>query len=275
MKNEISLTILIEDGPSQSGILTEHGLSLWIEYQGRKILFDTGQTDSIIQNAKTLGIHLEETHAIVISHGHYDHTGGLSSVLQYAADSLIYMHPAALEPKYSRKAIGINYIGMSDAVKKSINHQNVIWTIGPTKIIPGISVTGQIPRTDKSEDVGGDFFNDRLCRNPDQLLDDQSLIIDSSKGLIIIFGCAHAGVVNTLNYIHNIMKDKKIYAVIGGMHLLNAAPDRIAYTVEVFQKYGIQKFFPLHCTGRSAIDTLKCAFGEQCILMHAGQDIHL
>lgn len=265
----LSIKIIIND--TSSGILhSEHGIALWINYQNKHILFDTGQSNLILQNAKILGCDLASTDAIIISHGHYDHTGGLPYVVKAASRAVIYLHPAATEPKFSQKNSKTNYIGMSDFTKKSIKNCDVIWTTTPAQIFPGVSVTGQVPCSNDYEDVGGAFFGDENCQKRDELLDDQSMFIESSKGLVVIFGCAHAGVVNTLDYITKLTGGKNIYAVVGGTHLLNANSVRIANTIKTFKKYRIQKIVPLHCTGRRAMEALKAAFTDKCLCLDAG-----
>ena len=269
----IRITILIENTAYKAGLKTEHGLSFWIEYGNNKILFDTGRSESILYNAKTLDIDLAQTDAIILSHGHYDHTGGLPSVINIASKAKIYLHPAATEPKYSQKTSGTKYIGTSDSAKKAIEDCPIIWTETPATIFPAMSVTGQVPRMNDYEDVGGHFFIDENCQRPDELLDDQTLLMKLAKGLIVVFGCAHSGVVNTLDYISKLTGEKNIYAVIGGMHLLNASRARITNTIEVFQKYEIQKVIPLHCTGHKAIGAMKNAFGDKCLCLGAGRQI--
>lgn len=273
MAENIYIKILIENTAYKAGLKTEHGLSFWIEYGNNKILFDTSQSNAILDNAKALNINLAQTDAIILSHGHYDHTGGLHSVINIASNAKVYLHPAATEPKYSQKTSKPKYIGMSDSVKKAVEGCQITWTATPAVIFPGMSVTGQIPRLNDYEDVGGAFFIDENCHKPDKLLDDQSLFIESSKGLVVIFGCAHAGVVNTIDYISKLTGEKNIYAVMGGMHLLNANLARIAKTIEAFKKYQVQIIVPLHCTGQKAMKGFKKAFGDKCLFSGAGGHI--
>ena len=192
MDPNICITTLVENTTSGPGLLAEHGLSLWIEYGNRHILFDTGQSDILVQNAKALNIDLARADAIVLSHGHYDHTGGLSTVLDIAPKARIYLHPAAIEPKFSRSSHGACSIGMPDSARQAIRNREIIWTELPTQVFDGMGITGQVPRVNNFEDAGGPFFLDEDCREPDLLLDDQALFIESSKGLIVVFGCAHA-----------------------------------------------------------------------------------
>lgn len=273
MGKNIRIITLIEDTSFSDGLLAEHGLSFFIEYGDKRILFDTGQSDMLVQNAETLDINLAEVDAIILSHGHYDHTGGLPAVLDIAHKATVYLHPAAIEPKYNRKASGVKSIGIPEPAKKAIQGRQVVWTVTPAQIFPGMYVTGQVPRINNFEDVGGDFFIDENNKKPDELLDDQSLFIETAKGLVVVLGCAHSGVVNTINYISNLTGQNKIYAVIGGMHLLKANQMRIANTIEAFKNYEIQKIIPLHCTGRKSTKELKSAFGDKCSLLSSGRQI--
>jgi len=273
MNKGLCITTLVEDTALGGGLLAEHGLSFWIEYGDKRILFDTGQSDILVQNAKTLGINLAEVNAIVLSHGHYDHTGGLPAVLDIAPKATIYLHPAAIEPKFSRKTSGVKSIGMPEPVKAAIHNCKVTWTEKPTQIFQGVTVTGQIPRVNNFEDVGDAFFLDKSCQKSDILLDDQTLVIESPKGLVVIFGCAHAGVINTLHRVADLSKIKQLYLVMGGMHLLNASKEQIEQTITVFREYNIQKIPAAQCTGASATRRFSDAFHDRCFSCSAGTQI--
>ena len=268
----ITITILVNN-TAKEGFQFEHGLAFWIEYGDKRVLFDTGQSDILIQNAKISGINLAEADAIILSHGHYDHTGGLAAVLDIAVKAKVYLHPAAIEPKFSQKASGAKFIGMPDFARKAIQNREVIWTETPTQIFPDVKVTGQVPRNNNFEDVGGAFFLDKKCQKSDELLDDQTLFIESPKGLVVIFGCAHAGVVNTFHYVAELSGEKNIYAVMGGTHLLNASVERIEHTIEVFKQYDVQKIGLAHCTGSNAIKKFMDAFPDLCFVCSVGTKI--
>ena len=263
MNSDISITTLVENTTSNPTLSVEHGLSFWIEHGQKHILFDTGQSDRFIQNAKALDIDLTQTDAIVLSHGHYDHTGGLSRVLGMAPKARLYLHPAAVEPKFSRSRLKARAIGMPDSAKQAIRDRDVIWTECPTQVFDGIGVTGRVPRINDFEDVGGPFFLDEDGRQSDPISDDQALFIESPNGLIIVFGCAHAGVVNTLQWISDIRRAKQLYAIIGGMHLINAGTERIEKTITALREYNLKRIGPAHCTGRNAVEKIKGAFPKQ------------
>lgn len=272
----ITVTALIEN-TATGNLLSEHGLSLWLEFGDKRILLDAGQSDMIFQNAKLLGINLETTDAIVLSHGHYDHTGGLKAVLDIASNTTIYLHPEAFKSKYSQKDKKTRMIGMPDSAKEAIhvmaNNGKVIWTEMPTELFQGLFVTGRIPRNTDFEDSGGNFFVNQNCQKKDELLDDQAIFFQTKYGFVILLGCAHAGVVNTLDYVVKLTNQRKIFAIIGGMHLLNASDERIEYTIDAFKKYDIQKIIPLHCTGQKATGKIKKAFGKKYMSCQAGEKI--
>lgn len=278
MKNPIRVTTLIENTVNTRGLLAEHGLAFYIEAGSKRILMDAGQTQILSQNAQKLGISLETLDDIVLSHGHYDHNGGLKELLPLASNARVFLHPDALNPKYTRDKDGTSRaIGMPAEIASAIRNRSslVTWTTGVTEIYEGIFMTGQIPRTTPYEDVGGRFFLDDACTQPDPLADDQALFIESEQGINVILGCAHAGVVNTLQYIQQVTKGKPIHTVLGGMHLLAASPDRIAQTIAALRQMGVQRIGPAHCTGCAATAALWTAFPGKCFSCSTGSRLTL
>lgn len=268
MKNWFSLTVVVENTASGRGLLGEHGLSYLIETSDYRILFDTGQGLALQHNSKQLGISLQNLDAVILSHGHYDHTGGLLTVLDECKTTKLYLHPSALQPKFSSRGD----IGSPIQDKEFLAQKfcQVIWTEKPTEIIPGVYITGTIPRVHPLENTGGNFWQDSHHKTVDSILDDQALFIDAPEGLIVVLGCAHAGVINTLNYIAQITGKDKIYAIIGGMHLLNANRDRLQATAEILTKYDIKIIGANHCTGMTALAFLWHNLAGKCISCPVG-----
>ncbi|MCK5241239.1 MBL fold metallo-hydrolase [bacterium] len=257
----------------QKDLLAEHGLAVGIEYKSYKVLFDTGQTNILRHNAKHLDIDVEKTKAIVLSHGHYDHTGGLKEILTIAKRPQVYIHPNGFENKYSCSEDGLaREIGMPDLDEAAVRHLagDIIWTKQPVEIHPGLWVTGEILREANLEDVGGSFFTDDKCLKKDTLPDDQALYFKSELGLVVILGCAHAGVVNTLNYIRKITGYEPIYCVMGGMHLINATEERIQFTINALYEMGIEKIGLAHCTGYEAVYRFKKKLLGRCFACPVG-----
>lgn len=256
MNSKVRITVLVDNAVSRPDVLTEHGLSMWIEYADKQILWDTGQSDMLLTNARTLGVDLAAADSIVISHGHYDHTGGLPAVLTVLHKAGIYLHPAAVQMRYSRKQT-VHPVGMPLSAAQSLKELPVHWIEEWKQIDAGVFLTGPIPRCSTIEDTGGAFFYDRECSMPDTIPDDQALVLQSKKGLIVVLGCAHAGVINTMDYVCLKTGTSHIYALIGGMHLINSDSQRLNRTIETFKKYDVQKIIPLHCTGRTACNGLR------------------
>lgn len=276
MNNPIQITTLIENTVNTRSLVAEHGLSFYIETGSKNILMDAGQTQALSENAQKLGISLETLDAIVLSHGHYDHNGGLKELLPLASNARVFLHPDALNPKYTRDKDGASRaIGMPNETADAIRHRSslVTWTTGMTEVCEGVFVTGPIPRATPYEDVGGRFFLDDTGTHPDPLVDDQALFFESPHGINVILGCAHSGVVNTLQYIQHVTKGKPIHTVMGGMHLLAASPDRIAQTMTALRQMGVQRLGPAHCTGCAATAALWNAFAGKCFSCSTGSRI--
>ncbi|MBN1902049.1 MBL fold metallo-hydrolase [Candidatus Sumerlaeota bacterium] len=269
----MKITILM-DNNAEEGFASEHGISLWIETPEIRILFDTGQSRLFIDNARKLGISLEKTDVIVLSHGHYDHTGGLADILDIASKAQLILHPNAVLPRYSvYPGKTPRSIGMPDSALASIDRlkkDRTTWVIQARKIASDIGVTGAIPRETPYEDVGGPFFLDPEGKREDTLVDDQALWINTDEGLVICAGCCHSGLINTLNYIRRLNANSKIRLVIGGFHLVNASAERMERTLEALMKDPPEKLAPCHCTGERATEFLKEKMPKRILPCRAG-----
>jgi len=263
---ELKITVLVENTTGKRGLLGEHGLSFLIEHGRDRILFDTGQGLALRHNADQLNVDLRTIGAVVLSHGHYDHTGGLTYALNGMNCPRIYAHPEAFDLKYARNPDGSSReVGMTAGNKITAGElAEIIFVEEKTEIAPGLFLTGPIPRVTEFEDTGGPFFNDVACTIPDDLPDDQAAFIETEKGTVVILGCAHSGVINTLRYVQTLTGNRPIHSVIGGMHLVNAGTERIERTFEELRSFTLQRLIPCHCTGFSATVRLWNEFPGIC-----------
>lgn len=270
---DLKITTLSENRTQRRGLIAEHGLAFLLEYHGSMLMFDTGQGSSLVANAETLAIDLDKLQAIILSHGHYDHTGGLYSLLRKIGPRDIYAHPAALKMKY-RKLASKHYraTGIPNSPAELAHAgANFIANTKPTELMPGLIITGEIPRLTSFEghhplyflEEDGDYVFDSL-------LDDQALAITTAKGLVVVTGCAHAGLVNTLDYATKLTGNNTIYALIGGTHLQYASNEQRDQAIQRLKHYQVEIIAANHCTGFDAQMMLRQAFGHQFVINSVG-----
>jgi 7,8-dihydropterin-6-yl-methyl-4-(beta-D-ribofuranosyl)aminobenzene 5'-phosphate synthase len=274
MSAKITVTVLADNTVVASDVRGEHGLAFWIDTGADCLLFDAGQGSVLACNAQALRVDLDAVDTIVLSHGHYDHTSGLASVLRQAESPVaVHAHPAALLPKYRRGETGVRDIGMPAECRAALlaEHSRLTLSRRPAEVAPGIWTTGEVLRLHPEEAITEHFCSDPEGREIDLLPDDQALFIETSQGTVVLLGCAHSGLINTLDYVQQLTTGgKPIRAVLGGMHLRSATEDRIAWTIQELRRFNINLLAPLHCTGQKAIAALWAAFPDAWQAVGAG-----
>ncbi|NLV86498.1 MAG: MBL fold metallo-hydrolase [Clostridiales bacterium] len=253
----IELISVMDNAPSSDPTLcSEHALSAYLNYKGIKILFDTGQSEKTWENAESLGLDLADLSAIILSHAHYDHTTGLRTYPGEPAGKTIYLGQYFFDPKYSQTNDEKMYIGSHlDRDYLSDQGYSVIEVKEDMEIYPGLHLITNFNRPYASKipkkfvrDHDGEIIADSF---PDEI----ALVVEGKKGLHLILGCSHPGI---LNIIHTVKQrfNKDILTVFGGAHLMDFSESEITETIDLMVEAGISSLALSHCTGQRAIDIL-------------------
>lgn len=271
--------ILTDNRTKKRGFLAEHGLSIYIEHEKANILFDTGQSDVYCRNAAEMDVDFDKTDCIILSHGHYDHCGGLIHFPKINKFPKVYVHETAFGKRYavnsdrkSYREVGIPWLLDHYSSVKS----NIVFTRKNLQIAASINLYGEIPSTVAFEGVPEGFYTgDETYKSVDMLKDEQMLIFDTNKSLCIFLGCSHPGIVNCLNYALKQFPGKKIDTLVAGMHLDSVSPLRLQMIMQTMFDLDIQKVVPLHCTGIFAIAEMKRFLGNRCLALCAGDSLEI
>ena len=274
---QIKLTTLSENTASRVGVLAEWGLSILAEVDNYRVLLDTGLGVSAACNAATLGIDLSEIDKIVLSHGHRDHTGGLRDILNAIRKEVeIIAHPDIWTSKYSRTFGKQEQYAGIPFTREALEDLGASFTLTkePTWITDNIVTTGEISMHTEYERIDRDLYVKEAGElRPDPLRDDLALIIKAEAGLIVVLGCGHRGIINTLHHAQRLTGVERIHMVIGGTHLIGASREQIDLTVAEVKRLGVQKLGVSHCTGLPAGAILFQEFGDSFFFNNAGRVI--
>jgi 7,8-dihydropterin-6-yl-methyl-4-(beta-D-ribofuranosyl)aminobenzene 5'-phosphate synthase len=271
-----TLRCLVDNNALDNSFRAEHGLSFSVETPAGQILFDTGQSgDVLTHNAARLGLDLHCMDALILSHAHYDHTGGLEAFLQNSRDGIrLHAHPDLFRERFSMKDGQPRSIGLrmkqADLARRAV----LKLSAEPDQVLPGIWTTGEItPRTEFEGRSLHHFILVHEERHPDPYRDDMALVLDAQSGLIIVCGCCHAGLLNTLAHVQHVFAQRNIAAIVGGAHLAQVDPANLEHTVDVLRATSTgttPSLYLNHCTGERPLARLARAFGEKVHACPAG-----
>ena len=260
MSNRLQIRILV-DNHAVTGLLAEHGFAVWIEAGGKRILFDTGQGRALRPNTEHTRFDLAKADMLVLSHGHYDHTGAGDYVLERNPEIHVYAHLEIFRERYSlhpgQPPKEISMPSEQRLLVANLPDSRLHWVKTPTQIAAGVWLSGPIPRNHPLEDTGGPFFLDPEGSVPDPLPDDLSLWMETPGGLVVVCGCCHSGLINTLQQARSVSGMDRIRGIVGGFHLKSASAERLAATAEVLRELQPEFVVPCHCTGEAAVEYLK------------------
>lgn len=270
------IVCLMENTPGSVDCLAEHGLSIYIETKKHNLLVDTGATDAFLHNAEKLGIDLRKVDTVILSHGHYDHSGGVLPFAGSNPDAKIYMQKAAGEDYFSIRDTGETYIGID---KKILDLPGLVLLEGDAKIDEELSLFSHV--------TGRRFWaksNLRLKRKygdetvQDEFAHEQCLVIEQDGKHILLSGCAHNGILNILDRYREIY-GREPDVVISGFHMMqkeyaDSDWENIRETARELCRYQTI-FYTGHCTGTKAYDVMKEIMGEQLHAIHSGEEINL
>jgi len=280
---KLRLTTLSENTAGVIDVLAELGWSVLVETDEVNILFDTGLNISVCHNADILGIDLSKVDKIVLSHGHVDHTGGLRQILRKMRKKVeIIAHPHVWAIRYNRQGQKNKFTGIPFQ-RWDLENSGAIFnlTSEPVKITDSIMTTGEIPMVTDFEEVAlplggnGRFIQEDAGLKPDKLLDDLALIINTELGLVIVSGCAHRGIINTLYHAQQLTGKKEIHTVLGGSHLIGASEERVRLTIAALKDLRVERLGLCHCTSLPVVARLAQEFGDKFFFNNTGTVLEL
>ena len=273
---DTKITVIIDNKRDKNkGLGSEWGLSLLIEYSGKKILLDTGYSDLFIKNMKKLGTDVADVDYAVLSHAHCDHANGMPAFFTNNSKAKFYLRESTSDNCYGKIAFLRFYAGIPRGIISEYNNR-IIMVSGDYTLTDGVYL---IPHKTEGLSLigkkGGMYRRTPQGFIPDDFSHEQSLVIDSSNGLVILNSCSHGGVVNIVNEVHKTFPDKKIYALIGGFHLFTKPASEIRDIAQALDSMDIDLICTGHCTKEREYGIMKKELGDKLIQMKVGLSIEI
>jgi len=264
------VVVLCDNDTAHPACGCEWGLALAIELAGHGTwLWDTGKTGLFLENAATLGIDVGQARGLALSHGHYDHTGGLAALCAATAFSApIHAHPACALKRYAEEPDG--------RPRRSIGPPAPLPQFTPasplTVLAPGLTMLTDIPRQPGRFQAVLGFSLDPAGAQDDAVPDDAFLVLNSAQGPVIILGCCHSGLSNSLAAARERLGISRVHAVLGGLHLFKAGPEALEETAQALEEFDVTRLIAGHCTGTDSLARLKQRLhGREVLPLAAGQ----
>lgn len=263
----MKITSIIDNISHNKFIKSEHGLSLLIELNGKKILFDTGSSDLLLDNAKKLNLDLSDIDILIISHGHYDHMGGMRSFFSLNKKAKVYIKRQVCQKYYIKKQFFYKYVSGDLALFEEFKDR-FIYIDNNTEIIDNVYIIAQISEIDKCAYIKNSMYKlNNLTLFKDPLDHELLLAIIHNNNLTVITGCSHNGIINMVNEVKLYFPNQKIQNLIGGFHLkgLKKSNEKsiINHLASELKKYNIEKIYTCHCTSYKYYLMLKDILNNQ------------
>lgn len=274
----MKITVLMENtAPEGCGLTPEHGLSLYIEHRGKKLLLDAGSSGKFADNAQALGIDLSAVELAALSHGHYDHADGLRRFFQINSRAKVYVRPGADGPHFSMGKDGPYFIGIHRDICTQFRDRFAV-VEGLYELTEGAWLVPDMVRETSGRSDGLLYKRGEDDFIPDDFRHEQSLVLEGEKGLVVLNSCSHGGIVNIVRGVLDQLPGKKVYAVVGGLHMaakgqgaLNCTPEYVFRVADALKELGVEEIRTGHCTGETALGLLRERFGPGCRALATGQ----
>jgi 7,8-dihydropterin-6-yl-methyl-4-(beta-D-ribofuranosyl)aminobenzene 5'-phosphate synthase len=274
----MKITALIENTACSGALAAEHGLSLYIEAAGKKVIFDTGESGTFAENAETLGVDLDSVDFAVLSHGHYDHGGGLRTFLSKNRLAMIHLRQSAFDRHYSQLPDTLRYNGLDETL---LPNARFIFTDPICVIDEHFSLFSEVPAYEPryvSNSVQMELLDGRL--QPDRFVHEQNMVVEENGKYVLVAGCAHCGIYNIIRRFRELYR-RDPDAVVGGFHLMipslkKPLPDSdIDALADKLKAMTATRFYTCHCTGQYAYERLRSSMGDQVDYLSGGRTVEI